>query len=209
MALIKCPECGKEISDKARACPSCGVPLYRSTVQPQEHIKHKYIVYPLKWKKYIPLALWIIGLLLYLYTTISLLNKISTAESSGMIYGIIKRNILPIITVILIVIIDIKNAKYQEITTSIDVNIIRIVTLMIFAFELLFNNSTLLKLVYTYEYAEILSNPVLSFFYNLQWYNPVQYLSNLFTKGGLISCFYLLSSLSAFILSLKMLKKEK
>lgn len=27
MALIKCPECGKEISDKASSCPSCGCPL--------------------------------------------------------------------------------------------------------------------------------------------------------------------------------------
>ncbi len=27
MALIKCPECGKEISDKAAACPNCGCPL--------------------------------------------------------------------------------------------------------------------------------------------------------------------------------------
>ena len=27
MALIKCPECGKEISDKANACVHCGYPL--------------------------------------------------------------------------------------------------------------------------------------------------------------------------------------
>ena len=27
MALIKCPECGKEISDKAKACIHCGFPL--------------------------------------------------------------------------------------------------------------------------------------------------------------------------------------
>lgn len=27
MALIKCPECGKEISDQAAACPSCGYPI--------------------------------------------------------------------------------------------------------------------------------------------------------------------------------------
>lgn len=27
MALIKCPECGKDISDKAVACPNCGCPL--------------------------------------------------------------------------------------------------------------------------------------------------------------------------------------
>lgn len=27
MALIKCPECGKEISDKATTCPNCGYPV--------------------------------------------------------------------------------------------------------------------------------------------------------------------------------------
>ena len=27
MALIKCHECGKEISDKAQACIQCGLPL--------------------------------------------------------------------------------------------------------------------------------------------------------------------------------------
>ncbi len=27
MALINCAECGKEISDKATACPNCGYPL--------------------------------------------------------------------------------------------------------------------------------------------------------------------------------------
>lgn len=27
MALIKCPECGREISDKAAACPNCGAPV--------------------------------------------------------------------------------------------------------------------------------------------------------------------------------------
>jgi len=27
MSLIKCPDCGKEISDKAGACPHCGYPI--------------------------------------------------------------------------------------------------------------------------------------------------------------------------------------
>lgn len=27
MALINCPECGKEISDKAASCPNCGCPI--------------------------------------------------------------------------------------------------------------------------------------------------------------------------------------
>ena len=28
MALIRCPECQREVSDKAPACPGCGYPLY-------------------------------------------------------------------------------------------------------------------------------------------------------------------------------------
>lgn len=31
MAIINCPECGKEISDKALSCPNCGYPLNQST----------------------------------------------------------------------------------------------------------------------------------------------------------------------------------
>lgn len=27
MAIIKCPECGNEVSDKARTCPHCGNPI--------------------------------------------------------------------------------------------------------------------------------------------------------------------------------------
>jgi hypothetical protein len=27
MALIECPECGKEVSDAAQACPSCGATM--------------------------------------------------------------------------------------------------------------------------------------------------------------------------------------
>ena len=27
MALIKCPECGKDVSDKSISCPNCGYPI--------------------------------------------------------------------------------------------------------------------------------------------------------------------------------------
>ena len=27
MALINCPECGKEVSNRAVSCPNCGLPL--------------------------------------------------------------------------------------------------------------------------------------------------------------------------------------
>jgi zinc-ribbon domain len=31
MALIACPECGSEVSDKAPTCPRCGVPIFRES----------------------------------------------------------------------------------------------------------------------------------------------------------------------------------
>ena len=34
MALIKCPECGKEVSDKVSACIHCGYPLTSSNSSP-------------------------------------------------------------------------------------------------------------------------------------------------------------------------------
>lgn len=37
MALIKCPECGKEISDKAPACIHCGYPLSLLTIEKTEN----------------------------------------------------------------------------------------------------------------------------------------------------------------------------
>ena len=30
MALIKCPECGKDVSDRAESCPNCGCPVESS-----------------------------------------------------------------------------------------------------------------------------------------------------------------------------------
>ena len=38
MAIIKCRECGKEISDKALACPNCGCPIEgeSATAEPME-----------------------------------------------------------------------------------------------------------------------------------------------------------------------------
>lgn len=37
MALIKCPECGKEFSNKAPACPNCGCPT--TEIQKMKHTK--------------------------------------------------------------------------------------------------------------------------------------------------------------------------
>ncbi|MBQ3318879.1 zinc ribbon domain-containing protein [Candidatus Saccharibacteria bacterium] len=40
MALTKCPECGKEISDKADSCPHCGKVL-KETATPKESVAKK------------------------------------------------------------------------------------------------------------------------------------------------------------------------
>ena len=37
MALIKCTECGKEISDKATTCPNCGAPIISTADSNREH----------------------------------------------------------------------------------------------------------------------------------------------------------------------------
>ena len=39
MSLITCPECGKEISDKANFCPSCGYPIAEMTTSGTVRIK--------------------------------------------------------------------------------------------------------------------------------------------------------------------------
>lgn len=40
MAMIKCPECGKEISDRAPSCPECGYPFQSGTIIPKKYLLH-------------------------------------------------------------------------------------------------------------------------------------------------------------------------
>ena len=42
MALIKCPECGKEISDKASACIHCGCPIHASVADALIRFENEY-----------------------------------------------------------------------------------------------------------------------------------------------------------------------
>ena len=42
MALIKCPECGREVSDKAVSCPQCGFPIASYTVKAVKKVPVKF-----------------------------------------------------------------------------------------------------------------------------------------------------------------------
>ena len=39
MAMVQCPECGREVSDQAAACPNCGCPLGVTSVAPAKREK--------------------------------------------------------------------------------------------------------------------------------------------------------------------------
>ena len=39
MSLIACPECGREVSDKAAACPDCAYPLNQDRAANSETVK--------------------------------------------------------------------------------------------------------------------------------------------------------------------------
>lgn len=44
MALIKCSECDKEISDKAKSCPNCGNPMLTDKEKQNEKNKNALIL---------------------------------------------------------------------------------------------------------------------------------------------------------------------
>ena len=46
MALINCPECGKEISDKAISCPNCGVPPSKEISQLEKKNEEQMEILP-------------------------------------------------------------------------------------------------------------------------------------------------------------------
>lgn len=47
MALIKCPECGASISDKARSCPKCGNPFSQTKKGISNIVLIRIILFPL------------------------------------------------------------------------------------------------------------------------------------------------------------------
>lgn len=52
MALIRCPECGREVSSRAPACPACGYPLQPNAAPPPaDHRPQNALQSPHVWSR--------------------------------------------------------------------------------------------------------------------------------------------------------------
>lgn len=90
MALIKCVECNKEISDQALSCPYCGFPLKKndsvSDIPKRVNVDiKKYELTSKKWKKILVFAvpLLIIGALLFIRNLLWAMMVDITGESNN------------------------------------------------------------------------------------------------------------------------------
>lgn len=75
MALIKCSECGKEISDKAKTCPNCGAPVQSNDLKQE-----------VSWGKAIGIIVGILFVLFGLFLTFDGLSKMSNDVSNSKKY---------------------------------------------------------------------------------------------------------------------------
>lgn len=69
MALIKCPECGLSISDKAAACPNCGYPL-QPAPEPVEYELTRSNPSESKLGKFLRACVWVDGICLIIWTIV-------------------------------------------------------------------------------------------------------------------------------------------
>lgn len=69
MALIKCPECGLSISDKAAACPNCGYPLHPAP-EPAEYELTRSNPSESKIGKFLRACVWVDGIGLTIWTIV-------------------------------------------------------------------------------------------------------------------------------------------
>lgn len=77
MALIKCPECGLSISDKAAACPNCGYPL-RPAPEPVEYELTRSNPSESKIGKFLRACVWVDGIVLIIWTIVIIFTAAST-----------------------------------------------------------------------------------------------------------------------------------
>lgn len=87
MALIKCPECEREISDKANVCPNCGCPIEKVNGDTQKvEITGVKIKNPARVKKYIIISVVVVlisALIAVIGSTIARNKAIKEAEKEA------------------------------------------------------------------------------------------------------------------------------
>jgi hypothetical protein len=85
MALVKCSECDKNISDKAVACPNCGSPINNNRVEfftsPRKPIQIEPVLTSKKWKK---VKLWSWGAIIFGL----ILMGVSGGEHNSLVYWV-------------------------------------------------------------------------------------------------------------------------
>lgn len=95
MALINCPECAKEISDKVLACPNCGFPMSESTNQMQKvELSSVKLKLDKKKKNKILLSVFIIFSLLIVSTIVYSANERANIQKYNENVDLIKNEML-------------------------------------------------------------------------------------------------------------------
>lgn len=81
MSMIKCSECGKEVSDKAYVCPSCGNPISaaRANAAPKPKSKKKTVIV-------IVIIIAVISIASAIYTPIYLSNERASGNANRTYY---------------------------------------------------------------------------------------------------------------------------
>ncbi len=85
MAMIHCPECGKDISDKALVCPNCGYPLNDNISGTNLSLKRKM---PGRGFAISGLVLGILGLIYSPLTVFAALEDTTATVTSNAVMGI-------------------------------------------------------------------------------------------------------------------------
>lgn len=73
MALIKCPECGKEISDKATNCPGCGYPVLLR----KKNLIPEFTEIKIQGKNELSTARMVIGIVMLVFSTLVIFQSCS------------------------------------------------------------------------------------------------------------------------------------
>jgi hypothetical protein len=95
MALVKCLECGRDISDQALSCPHCGLPLKLQEIKKSGDGKkvelniNKYEMTSKKWKKFFLVAtpLLIIGIPCFAYNVMAAMMSNDLVSPWGSVIG--------------------------------------------------------------------------------------------------------------------------